>query len=84
MRSEFQYGRSLPFLAFTAGMTLISFLDKYQVLSLVHFILYGDILPVNPKKVCRLVNDDDDKDVLFSIPGNQETVPVITKKQPSE
>ena len=85
LRSEFQYGRSLPFLAFTAGMTLISFLDKYQVLSLVHFVLYGDILPIHPKKVCRLVNDDDDENVVsFPIPGNQETLPVITKKPPTE
>jgi len=74
LRSEFQYWPSLPFLAFTAGITLISFLDKYQILNIVHFVLYGDILPMHPKKVCRLENDAHAQDIPFNIPGKPEVV----------
>lgn len=55
LRSEFDYGRSLPFFAFSAGVSLLLLLDKYEVLNLVHFLLYGNLLPDNPKKTCGLV-----------------------------
>jgi uncharacterized membrane protein YjfL (UPF0719 family) len=57
LRSTFEYGHSLPLFAFGAGISLLLFLDKYQILNLVHFLLYGDTLPERPKKVCRLEND---------------------------
>lgn len=56
LRSTFQYGRSLPFIAFSAGISLLMLLDKFQVLNLVHFIMYGRLLPENPKKICKLEN----------------------------
>ena len=58
LRSEFVYGRSMPFFAFSAGISLIMLLDRFQILNLVHFILYGEMMPENPKKVCTLVSGD--------------------------
>lgn len=58
LRSQFDYGRSLPFFAFSAGVTMVLLLDKFQILNLVHFILYGDILPEKPQKICKLVEND--------------------------
>jgi hypothetical protein len=55
LRSEFEYGRSLPFFAFSAGISLLLLLDKFQILNLVHFVLYGELLPENPHKVCKFV-----------------------------
>jgi uncharacterized membrane protein YjfL (UPF0719 family) len=54
LRSSFQYGRSLPFIAFSAGLSLLLLVDKFQVMNLVHFLLYGKVMPGNPKKVCKL------------------------------
>jgi len=48
----------LPFFAFSAGISLLLLLDKYQILNLVHFVLYGKLLPENPKKTCGLVEAD--------------------------
>jgi hypothetical protein len=56
LRSTFEYGRSMPTFAFAAGISLLLLTDKYQVLNLVHFCLYGELLPQKPKKVCRLVD----------------------------
>jgi hypothetical protein len=55
LRSEFEYGRSLPFFAFSAGLSLIFLLDRFEILNLVHFILYRELLPENPVKQCKLV-----------------------------
>jgi uncharacterized membrane protein len=57
LRSSFEYGHALPLFTFSAGITLLFFLDKYDILNLAHFMLYGETLPPNPKKICRLVND---------------------------
>ena len=57
LRSTFEYGHALPLFTFSAGITLLLLVDKYEVLNLTHFMLYGQTLPPNPKKVCRLVND---------------------------
>ena len=56
LRSTFEYGRSMPTFAFAAGISLLLLTDKYQVLNLVHFCLYGEMLPQKPKKVCKLVD----------------------------
>ena len=48
LHSEFEYGRSMPFFAFSAGVSLIFLLKKYDVLNLVHFVLYGQLLPEDP------------------------------------
>ena len=61
LRSEFEYGRSLPFFAFSAGVSLLLLLDKFQILNLVHFVLYGELLPENPHKICRFVNGNEEK-----------------------
>ena len=65
LRSKFEYGHSLPLFAFGAGISLLYSLDKYQILNLVHYILYGDILPAHPKKVSRLENENVGKDDIF-------------------
>ena len=57
LRTSFEYGHSLPLFAVAAGVTLLLLLNKYDILNLAHFILYGDLLPPNPKKVCRMEND---------------------------
>lgn len=57
LRSSFEYGHALPLFTFSAGITMLLLLDKYEVLNLTHFLLYGEVMPPNPRKVCRLVND---------------------------
>jgi uncharacterized membrane protein YjfL (UPF0719 family) len=49
-RSSFSYGPALPTFAFTAGISLLLFLKKYDIENLVHFILHGQLLPVPDKK----------------------------------
>ena len=56
-RSTYEYGHALPLFTFSAGITMLFFIDKYAILNLTHFLLYGEIMPPNPKKVCRLVHD---------------------------
>lgn len=56
-RTSYEYGHALPLFAFSAGITMLILLDKYEILNLAHFVLYGEVLPPNPKKVCRIVND---------------------------
>lgn len=56
LRSTFEYGRALPIFSFSAGITILLLVDRYDILNLTHFMLYGDVLPPNPKKECRLVN----------------------------
>ena len=58
LRTQFDYGPSMPFFAFTAGITLLFLLDKYDILNLVHYALYGELLPDKPKKSCKLVESD--------------------------
>lgn len=55
-RSKFSYGKSLPTMAFAAGTALLLSLERFDILNLVHFLLYGDVIPAEPKKVCRLEN----------------------------
>jgi hypothetical protein len=52
----------LPIFAFSAGLTILLLVDRYDILNLTHFVLYGDVLPPNPKKECRLVNDVTDEE----------------------
>lgn len=54
LRTEYEYGHALPLFAFAAGITLLFSLDRYNVLSLFHFLVYGKTMPENPKKVCSL------------------------------
>lgn len=56
-RTSYEYGHALPLFAFSAGITLLMLTDKYDILNLAHFILYGTSLPPNPKKVCTLEQD---------------------------
>ena len=56
LRSTFEYGHALPIIAFSAGISLLLLMNRYDILNLAHFLLYGQILPENPKKVCRLEN----------------------------
>lgn len=58
LRSTFEYGHALPIIAFSAGISLLLLINRYDILNLAHFIIYGQILPENPKKVCRLENAD--------------------------
>jgi hypothetical protein len=57
LRSTYAYGHAMPIIASSAGISLLLLLNRFDILNLVHFMLYGDLLPENPKKVCRLEND---------------------------
>lgn len=48
LRTQFEYGPSMPFFAFSAGISLVFLLKRYDILNLVHFLLYGDLLPEDP------------------------------------
>lgn len=41
LRKTFDYGHSMPFFAFSAGISLLFMVDKHDILNLVNFILYG-------------------------------------------
>lgn len=56
LRSTFEYGHALPIIAFSAGISLLLLINRYDILNLAYFMLYGQILPEEPKKVCRLEN----------------------------
>jgi hypothetical protein len=54
LRNKFEYGRSMPFFAFSAGLTLLFLLKKYDILNFVHFILYVKLLPEDSSiDVCK-------------------------------
>ena len=48
LRTEFEYGPSMPFFVFSAGITLLFLLKRYEILNLVNFLLYGELLPEDP------------------------------------
>ena len=50
MRTKFNYGHSMPFFAFSAGVTLLLLLDKEDILNLTYFILYGKAMPETANK----------------------------------
>jgi hypothetical protein len=55
LRTKFEYGPSMPFFAFSAGISLFFLLKRYDILNLVHFLLYGELLPEDPSlKACSL------------------------------
>ena len=58
LRSKFEYGHALPVIAFSAGISLLLLVNRDDIHNLVYFILYGELIPENPKKVCRLENVD--------------------------
>ena len=45
LRKTFEYGHALPTFAFAAGISLLLFLDRHDILNLVHFILYRELMP---------------------------------------
>jgi len=51
LRSSFSYGPALPTFAFTAGISLLLFLDRYDIENLFHFILHDKLLH-KPDKKC--------------------------------
>jgi hypothetical protein len=46
LRKTFEYGHSMPFFAFSAGISLLLLIDKHDILNLVHFILYGKAIEI--------------------------------------
>lgn len=56
LRETFEYGHALPIIAFSAGISLLLLVNRYDLLNMAHFLIYGEVLPENPKKVCRLEN----------------------------
>lgn len=48
LRSSFDYGRALPIFATAAGFALLLTVTRFDMLNLVHFCLYGVILPTPP------------------------------------
>ena len=45
LRSSFDYGRALPIFATAAGVALLLTVTRFDLLNLVHFGLYGVVLP---------------------------------------
>lgn len=59
LRTTFEYGPSMPFFAFSAGISLLFLLKKYDILNFVHFILYWEVLPEDPRnKSCDAVEEN--------------------------
>jgi len=54
LRSKFEYGRTLPIFATAAGLALLLTIRKYDILNLVNFCLYGQLLPDIDKSECKL------------------------------
>lgn len=48
LRSSFNYGRALPIFATAAGVALLLTVTRFDILNLVHFCLYGTVLPAPP------------------------------------
>ena len=56
LRSNFDYGPALPIFATGAGIALLLTLRKFDILNLVHFLLYGKLIPIPDKPECNLDN----------------------------
>jgi hypothetical protein len=56
-RTTYNYGQALPIFATAAGISLLLTINKFDVLNLVHFILYGDIIEKPNKTECKVEND---------------------------
>jgi hypothetical protein len=41
---SYHYGHSMPFFAFSAGVSLLLLLDRNNILNLLHFLLYGKLM----------------------------------------
>ena len=70
-RTKFEYGPSMPFFAFSAGISLIILQKKYDLLNMTHFILYGDVLPADPN-TC---------DASEGVPGFELKIPEFNTKK---
>jgi len=56
-RTTYNYGRALPIFATAAGISLLLTINKFDVLNLVHFILYGTVLEKPNKSECKVENE---------------------------
>jgi hypothetical protein len=66
-RSTYNYGRALPIFATAAGISLLLTINKFDILNLVHFILYGTILEKPIKPECKLENEQEDIKKIIQI-----------------
>ena len=44
LHKSYEYGHSMPFFAFSAGVSLLLLLDRHNILNLFHFLLYGKLM----------------------------------------
>lgn len=65
LRTQFEYGQSMPFFAFSAGISLLFLLKRYDVLNLVNFLLYGELLPEDPNLKACVIAESKIPDLQF-------------------
>lgn len=73
LRSKFEYGPSMPFFAFSAGISLILLQKKYDLLNMAHFLLYGKVLPPDPSLAACAAAE--------IVPGFELSIPGFTTKK---
>jgi len=59
-RTTYNYGRALPIFATAAGVSLLLTINRFDILNLVYFILYGVILEKPNKPECKIDNERKD------------------------
>ncbi len=58
LRSKFDYGHALPIFATAAGVALLLTLSRFDIMNLVHFCLYGKVLPPQSNPECKVDNEN--------------------------
>lgn len=56
-RTTYNYGRALPIFATAAGISLLLTINKFDILNLVHFFLYGIVLEKPNKPEYKLEDE---------------------------
>lgn len=59
-RTTYNYGRALPIFATAAGISLLLTINRFDILNLVYFMLYGVILDKPNKPECKVENERKD------------------------
>jgi len=66
-RSVYTYGRALHVFAVGAAISLLLTISKFDVLNLVHFLLYGKLLTPPNNSKCKLENGNTDVQISKAV-----------------